>query len=747
MRVRTAILLLLLLAGAAFLSGLFTMRRFGEDQFAAAIELRKSDWRKAVVHFLEGQREKLNLLIKQHDSEEADEAPQESTLRVLARNDREWAKRVWDDTTRKNLRSFDATVVWIFRADGSLFYTLANAEEERLASLPAALESVPNLFAREKPPHFYFALDAGPVDGKHRRVVEVRGLPIRLPNDSEGKTPPQGYFLAGRIWGGEMLKELPMLSDGDDVVILGSEEEIPRETSQSAMQYEEDLRDWKGSNIAKLVITNRSPALATIETQGGALFRALLIGTLALFAVLFFVLLRSIVRPLRMMINALHCEDVKRLEVMGKQKAEFGELARLIVAFFEQQVALTGEMLERIAAEKALRESEEMLRHSQKMEAVGRLAGGVAHDFNNLLTAIIGYADLLRTRLADDAASRQSADLIHQAGEQAAGLTRQLLAFSRKQLLQPRVIDLNRIVTNLHRLLQRIIGEHIEIQTAPEASPACVKADPGQIEQVIVNLGVNARDAMPRGGRLMIRTLNVELGPEAPAGELAAGAYIALEVTDTGEGMDEETRKRIFEPFFTTKGPGKGTGLGLATVYGIVRQSQGGIVVESEKGKGSTFRILLPRVDEAVEMADTVAVAAPRAAGGETILIVEDEEIVRELVCEILRADGYKVLATDRGSEAARLAGEEKGRIDLLISDVVMPEMNGGEVARCVREVAPRVRVLFVSGYSENDMADQGLEALAFQVLQKPFTPSVLAAKVREVLQGEAGGVEKSVGS
>lgn len=741
MRVRTAILLLLLLAGAAFLSGLFTMRRFGEDQFAAAIELRKSDWRKAVVRFLEGQRDKLNLLVKQHDSEEADGAPEESTLRVLAKNDREWAKRVWDDTTRKNLRSFDATVVWVFRADGSLFYTLANAEEERLASLPAALDSVPNLFAREKPPHFYFALDAGPADGKHRRVVEVRGLPIRLPNDAEGKTPPQGYFLAGRMWGGEMLKELPMLSDGDDMVILAAGEEIPRETSVSTMQYEEDLRDWKGSNIARLVITNRSPALANVESQGGALFRALLIGTLALFAVLFFVLLRSIVRPLRTMIDALHREDVKRLEVMGKQKAEFGELARLIVAFFEQQVALTGEMLERIATEKALRESEEMLRHSQKMEAVGRLAGGVAHDFNNLLTAIIGYADLLRARLAGDAASRQSADLIHQAGEQAAGLTRQLLAFSRKQLLQPKVIDLNKIVTNLHRLLQRIIGEHIEIQTAPEASPACVKADPGQIEQVIVNLGVNARDAMPRGGRLMIRTVNIELSPGEKAGdELVGGAYVALEVTDTGEGMDEETKKRIFEPFFTTKGPGKGTGLGLATVYGIVRQSHGGIVVESEKGKGSTFRILLPRVNEVVETSDSVVVVAPRAAGGETILIVEDEEIVRELVCEILRADGYKVLATDRGSEAARLAGEEKGRIDLLISDVIMPEMNGGEVARLVREVAPRVLVLFVSGYSESDMADQGLEALAFQVLQKPFTPSVLAAKVREVLQGADRG-------
>jgi nitrogen-specific signal transduction histidine kinase/ActR/RegA family two-component response regulator len=407
------------------------------------------------------------------------------------------------------------------------------------------------------------------------------------------------------------------------------------------------------------------------------------------------------------------------------------------VLTFEQQLMITSEALERMKTQDALRESEEMLRHSQKMEAVGRLAGGVAHDFNNLLTAIIGYADLLRLRLAAEPSLRQSADLIHQAGEQAAGLTRQLLAFSRKQLLQPKVIDLNKIVTNLHKLLQRIIGEHIEIQTAPEASPACVKADPGQIEQVIVNLGVNARDAMPRGGRLIIRTVNIELSPGETTDEMAIGAYIALEVTDTGEGMDEDTKKRIFEPFFTTKGPGKGTGLGLATVYGIVRQSRGGIVVESEKGKGSTFRILLPRVEAEPDTADTVFAAVSKSGGGETILVVEDEELVRDLVCEILRSHGYRVIATDNGTEAEILAGVERGKIDLLISDVVMPEMNGAEVARRVSAVATKARVLFVSGYSENDMADQGLETLAFEVLQKPFTPAILAAKVREVLQGD----------
>jgi two-component system, cell cycle sensor histidine kinase and response regulator CckA len=396
------------------------------------------------------------------------------------------------------------------------------------------------------------------------------------------------------------------------------------------------------------------------------------------------------------------------------------------------------EMQGRTAALEALRSSDEMLRHSQKLEAVGRLAGGVAHDFNNLLTAIIGYASLLRARFAGDSAAREQADLIHQAGEQAAGLTRQLLAFSRKQILQPKLIDLNAVVCNLQRLLQRIIGEHIEISTEPRALAGCVLADPGQVEQVVVNLGVNARDAMPGGGRLTSRTVDAEILGATPELDLAAGHYIAIEVTDTGEGMDPETKSRIFEPFFTTKGPGKGTGLGLATVYGIVKQSGGAIGVESERGRGTTFRIYFPRQEGVAEVMETAPVHVAKVTATETILVVEDEEIVRELVCEVLSAEGYRVSGTDRGSEALRMVREELTSVDLLISDVVMPEMNGAEVARRVREASPRVKVLFVSGYSEKDMADQGLGTLAFEVLQKPFTPTGLTKKVRQILDEAA---------
>ena len=734
MRVRTTIFLLLLLAGTAFVAGLFKIRRAEEEKFKTIAEERNGAWTNSVVDFLQQKHKPLETLVGQYASVEAGDSPREGTLAMLLSKNRELAHEVWDDKTWATLRNFEASAVWIYDADGSLFYSFANTEKSALAALPDAVGSVPRLFVRGKPPHFYFFLPGVATHGKNRRVVEVRGLPIRSVNDQDGKTPPQGYFLAGRVWGGQMLQELPLLSSDDRVAIMTPDESDPVVFGESHMSHEEFWPDSQGRNIARLVITNESAPLTELEARSRLVFRWLVVGACALFAFLFFFLESAIVRPLRRVIQSLHTENMKPLEPLRGQKAEFGELARLIQAFFIQRAELMREMHERSAAEKALSEKEEMLRHSQKMEAVGRLAGGVAHDFNNLLTAIIGYADLLRQRFAGNPAARQPAELIHQAGEQAAGLTRQLLAFSRKQLLLPRVIDLNTIIANLHRLLQRIIGEHIEIIVQPTAENPRVKADPGQIEQVIVNLGVNARDAMPGGGKLTIRTRNATVSEAQPVPELIPGEYVVMEVTDTGEGMDAETKTRIFEPFFTTKGPGKGTGLGLATVYGIVRQSRGGIAVESERGQGSTFRIYLPQDQGALETAAIAPPVAKSAARDESILVVEDEAIVRDLVCEILQSEGYRVFATDRGTEALRLLREEKREIDLLISDVVMPEMNGAQVARHVHELCPRARVLFVSGYSENDMADQGLEALAFQVLQKPFTPDALTQKVRAVL-------------
>jgi CheY-like chemotaxis protein len=374
------------------------------------------------------------------------------------------------------------------------------------------------------------------------------------------------------------------------------------------------------------------------------------------------------------------------------------------------------------------------------MEAVGQLAGGVAHDFNNLLTAIIGYAELIVDRAQRDPIVRQNAILIGKAGEKAGTLTRQLLAFSRKQLLQPRVLDLNSLVNEMERLLQRVIGERFRIETIPDAVDGRVRADPGQLEQVLLNLGVNARDAMPEGGTVTIRTSNQHLEPEQArqiSSILPGGAYVVLSVSDTGTGMDEATQAHIFEPFFTTKGPGKGTGLGLATVYGIVRQSGGAIGVESAVGRGTTFRIYLPYERAPIDHVKSVVPSPISAANSETILVVEDDAAVRQLVCDVLEDRGFKVLCAGNGPEAIRLARRHQGDIDLLVTDVVMPQISGPQLSKQLFQSRPDMKVLFVSGYSANDMGDHGVLAENIELLQKPFSPHTLLARIRQVLGSE----------
>jgi CheY-like chemotaxis protein len=389
--------------------------------------------------------------------------------------------------------------------------------------------------------------------------------------------------------------------------------------------------------------------------------------------------------------------------------------------------------------EAALHDSEERLRHSQKMEAVGRLAGGIAHDFNNLLTAIVGYAELIALRTAEDT-TRDEAGLIRKAGEQAADLTRQLLAFSRKQILQPRVLDLNELVRDMQKLLRRVIGEKIELQFDSELPEARVSADPTQLEQVLLNLAVNARDAMPRGGLLTMHITEavVDEAHADGARNLPPGRYIALAVRDTGCGMDEDTQTQIFEPFFTTKGPGKGTGLGLATVYGIVSQSGGAITVESRLKEGTTFTVYLPKETEAIEPPPPPEPPLEPNHSAARVLVVEDELIVRELVCAVLSSQGYDVLCAETGFEALRLAGESLKPIDLLVSDVMMPQMTGPEVARELLALSPRTKVLYVSGYSEEDISEDGVLSPGVNLLPKPFTAEALGRRVREVLQGHS---------
>ncbi len=394
-------------------------------------------------------------------------------------------------------------------------------------------------------------------------------------------------------------------------------------------------------------------------------------------------------------------------------------------------------LVERKEAEAALYEKEEQLRQSQKMEAVGQLAGGVAHDFNNLLAVIIGYSDLLLTRKS--AALNEEAQLkieqINKAAHRAAALTRQLLAFSRKQVLQPKLLDMNTVVGDMDKMLKRLIGEDIEMRTNFDPGLAVVKADPGQIEQVLLNLVVNARDAMPKGGKLTIETANVMLDKHYAQTHRAVypGLYVMLAVSDTGVGMNQEVKARIFEPFFTTKEKDKGTGLGLSTVYGIVNQSGGTIWVYSEPGKGTTFKVYLPCLEQEADFDEAVAVKVDYR-GTETVLLVEDEESVRQVAHEILTLNGYQVLLASHGSEALEVSRRHQGLIDLMVTDVVMPVMGGPELAQALALTRPKMRVLFMSGYTDDAIIHHGVSTEETAYLQKPFTAEGFARKLREVL-------------
>ena len=430
----------------------------------------------------------------------------------------------------------------------------------------------------------------------------------------------------------------------------------------------------------------------------------------------------------------------------------YGEEVLGVMEFFQQEIrepdepllAMTaavgsqlGQFIERKRAEDALRRSEAQLLQSRKMEAVGQLAGGIAHDFNNLLTVILGYSEVLLGGQGSAEGRREELEAIKQAGERAASLTHQLLAFSRRQVLEPRVLSLNTVVADLEQMLRRLIGEDIDLETRLETRPEAVKADPGQLEQVIMNLVINARDAMPRGGKLIVETRNVvEDNAFASAQvDVHPGRYVELAVSDTGCGMTEEVKARIFEPFFTTKEVGKGTGLGLATVYGIVKQSGGHIEVDSEVGRGTRFKIYLPCVEKAVRSRKSDPGLSMVSWGKETVLLVEDEEQVRALSRHILEAHGYTVLEAGHGAEAIRVSDERlPGPIHLLISDVVMPHLGGRELAERLALTRREMKVLFVSGYTDDAVVRHGVLAAETAFLQKPFTPSALVKKVREVL-------------
>jgi two-component system, cell cycle sensor histidine kinase and response regulator CckA len=410
-----------------------------------------------------------------------------------------------------------------------------------------------------------------------------------------------------------------------------------------------------------------------------------------------------------------------------------------------RSIAFTADLTERRRAEEgraraetALRQSEEQLRQAQKMEAVGRLAGGIAHDFNNVLSVILSYSELIMMDLNPSEPLRADVREISKAARRAAGLTRQLLMFSRQQVVEPRVLDLHDVLTGMDKMLQRILGEDVELASLPPKMTGRVRADPSHIEQVILNLVVNARDAMPTGGKLTIETANVVLDESYAMSHLPtkAGPYVMLAVSDTGIGMDRETQRRIFEPFFTTKELGKGTGLGLSTVFGIVKQSGGNIWVYSEPGKGTTFKIYLPRVDEQVDVVQPPVVPSS-LRGTETILLVEDEEQVRAIALNILRRQGYQVIPAQNAGEALLISERHPGGIDLLLTDVVMPQMSGPELAQRLGATRPDMKVLCMSGYTDDSIIRHGVLETGVAFVQKPITPALLSRRVRQILDDD----------
>ncbi len=731
MNVQLKITLLLLALVAAFVAAVGAIKMHEDRQLARLTEVRTRESELSFDKRVAKESEPLAVLAK-------DFSAWDDMIRAVAQGDDNWLEK---NVGPVDLAQSDANAVWIFDLAGRRVHAVNNLYSDKPLELPLPRQAFEKL-SRERFGHFYVAL---PDEG----WMEIRAATVTGSEDAGHRGEPRGFFLAGRHWGRENLKNWALLSNNDRAYIVPAEVSIPAATAEDARDgtvlFTRDLSGWDGQPVARLVIRSVQPVIGQLRDSSRQLFWAMLLFAGTLIGLLSFLLVRWVGRPLHLISECLWRQDLAPIAPLERTRNEFGSLARLIHHFFEQRDSLVEEIHAREETQAALVRREEELRHAQKLEAVGRLAGGVAHDFNNLLTAILGYSELLVARLDRDPVGRQNAELILQAGRQAAAVTYQLLAFSRKQILQPRVIDLNRVVRDMERLLRRVIGEHIELDIRPQAEHGRVRADPNQIEQVILNLGVNARDAMPRGGRLRIVTSETVLTdddtrPEAT--ELPSGEYVILHVSDTGVGMNKETLAHIFEPFFTTKGPGQGTGLGLATVYGIIKQSGGGVIVDSIPGKGSTFRIYLPAerapVDEPAPPLPPVV--RPRQEA-ETILVVEDEEIVRELVCTVLADQGYRVLHAPDGRAALALAtGEGDGanrpppQFDLLITDVVMPGISGPDLVALLTVQRPELRVLYVSGYSENDISDQGIIHPGIQFLEKPFSPDALVRKVRGVL-------------
>lgn len=476
------------------------------------------------------------------------------------------------------------------------------------------------------------------------------------------------------------------------------------------------------------------PTLAPPDDPAVTMYRLFLSNNSFVISSLFIIIIASAVGS-----NLRFREYKSRIELEGAKRELQRSNEMLEITLARKHRDLIENLQEKKLVEEMKDRLEEQLVQSQKLEAIGRLAGGVAHDFNNILTVIKVNGDLLLMRMEEDNPYRKKITEIRHASERAAALIRQLLAFSRKQMLQPCDLDLNEVILSMNDLLERLIGEDIELGLTLSDNLGKVKADPSQIEQVVMNLVVNARDAMPMGGYITIQTRNVYFDRKQAVsreGSLREGDYVLMSVSDTGEGMDKEVQSHIFEPFYTTKDVGKGTGLGLSTVYGIVRQSEGAVTVYSEIGKGTAFKVYLPCCQNGNGHTVEQEPVGELQQGQETILLVEDDEPVRKIANEILHENGYKILDAQSGNDALEICKTFSGKIDLLLTDVIMPQMSGAELSRIVTAMRPQIQVLYMSGYTDDAISHHGILDKGVTLLDKPFTAHSLTQKVRDVLDG-----------
>jgi signal transduction histidine kinase/ActR/RegA family two-component response regulator len=608
------------------------------------------------------------------------------------------------------------------------------------------------------------AIAAGPMDTMSLGPIEdLGGVPTYtylypLRDTSVKAAPLLGYLVEGRaLYGGRGIRQFrAMIGNGIDVLVgqpgVGVWTNLERIAAPPPVQSRTDtivVFDHSVGASARVVGTNWMVWLTQPASVVLAPARTLLwslvplgLGIALLGALVMWRMAHRITYPIVALTAAAEriAADVRPSPADGAP-ASASSMPAIAPPADADEVTRLRSAFERMAARVAERETlEHQLRHSQKMEAIGRLAGGVAHDFNNLLTAIRSYADLLYEDMPVWDSKRADIQEIRTAAQRASALTAQLLAFSRKQMLQPRVLDTAAVLQDVQAMLGRLLIEDIQLSIETPPGLWHVKADRGQLEQVIVNLAVNARDAMPHGGALRISAVNDAVMDtlETSHGLIPPGEYVAIRVTDTGLGMDTMTQARVFEPFFTTKAVGQGTGLGLATVHGIVAQSGGYVTVESAVASGTTFTVYLPRVNEEPKRRDSGGDAAKQRGHNETILLVEDEQSVRALARRVLVRAGFRVLEAATPIDALRLAREHFQEIQLVLSDVVMPEMNGPEVVSKIAQLCPRARVLFISGYTDDELTGRGLANPAIQLLRKPFSAQQLVERVRAAMEGIA---------